>query len=33
MELPSEHLEQELAEVNQLLIKGILLHVQKGYWT
>lgn len=33
MELPSEHLEQELAELNQLLIKGIFLHVQKEYWS
>lgn len=31
MELPSEHLEQELAELNELLIKVIFLHVQKEY--
>lgn len=33
MELPSEHLEQELAELSQLLIKVIFLHVQKEYWS
>lgn len=33
MELPSEHLEQELAELNQLLITVIFLYVQKEYWS
>jgi len=33
MELPSEHLERELAELNQLLITVIFLHVPKEYWS
>lgn len=33
MELPSEHLEQGLAELNQLLITVIFLYVQKEYWS